>query len=227
MLLNKKIFFKYKSLLKVLSFNNTALNQSIWNVRNILRFIFFYLLKKSLFYHFVFHYKFVLFLYHIKKQILLNYNIFFNLFHYYVGHFVLLIQKHYFSNGIIDHLSIYKFKFFLFSFNYKYIQWQNKITPYYNFYISYKNYIFFIYIWVYSIKLFYFYSFNCSYLPTKKHFFILLRSPHKDKKSREKFKIKKLRRNLLLPSFITNPFLYSTIINEAILIKWSIHIKKS
>lgn len=222
MLLNKKIIFKYKSLLKVLSFNISAINKSIWNIRNILRFIFFYIFKKSFFYHFIFYYKFLFLLGTIKKNIVsfpINLYILFS--NYFLQKYLLLIKNSYITNN--NNILNNRFLFF----DYKCKKWNNQIVKYYNFYFFYKNYMFFLYIWLYSLKCFYFYSLNCSHLPIKKHFFVILRSPHKDKKSREKFKIKKLKKNLLIPSFLVNPFFFSTLINESILTKWNIHVKKS
>lgn len=111
--------------------------------------------------------------------------------------------------------------------NNKYFYNNKNIVLYYNtFFYLYKNYIFFVYIWLYSVKFFYFFSLNWSSLPTKQNYFIVLRSPHKDKKSREKFRLKKIRKNIILPSFIYDNFFFNSLSNDSFLLKCFINLKK-
>ena len=219
MLQNKKIIFKYKTILKLFSFNKSCLNKSIWNLRNFLKYTFFLVLKKTYFLFFIFYYKSILFFLYTKFNFFVN-----------------LISKYY-SFLFLDF--IFNFKNYIFKIlNFKRVDlkiiFQTKLlksTPFIfninNFYVNYKNYIFYIYIWLYSIKVFNFFHFNVSHLPTQKRYFVILRSPHKDKKSREKFKMKKLKKNILLPSFSYSPFFFNLFSTDSILIKCETHLNKS
>ena len=219
MLQNKKIIFKYKTILKLFSFNKSCLNKSIWNLRNFLKYTFFLVLKKTYFLFFIFYYKSILFFLYTKFNFFVN-----------------IISKYY-SFLFLDF--IFSFKNYIFNFlNFKRVYlkiiFQTKLlksTPFIfninNFYVNYKNYIFYIYIWLYSIKVFNFFHFNVSHLPTQKRYFVILRSPHKDKKSREKFKMKKLKKNILLPSFSYSPFFFNLFSTDSILIKCDTHLNKS
>ena len=226
MLQNRKIFFKYKSILKFLSFNKMAINKSVWLLRNMLRYIFFFLFKKSFFLHIIFYYKLLLYFFTLKKYLLfkklsllsINNNIyksflvinkFFNFFFY----------SHKNSRISINILNV----FFFFE---KKIIFYNTLNKINFFFLYFKKYIFFLFIWLCSVKFFYFFSFNFSHLPTKKHTFVVLRSPHKDKKSREKFTIRKIRKALLIPSFIYDNYFFSTFSNDSFLIKLDVSVKK-
>lgn len=76
-------------------------------------------------------------------------------------------------------------------------------------------------MWLYSIKITRFYSFRSNSLPYKEKKFVILKSPHTNKKAREKFHIKKIKKNLIYPSILNTKsnFLFSNFINEHILIK--------
>lgn len=219
MLQNKKIIFKYKTVLKLFSFNKSCLNKSIWNLRNFLKYTFFLVLKKTYFLFFIFYYKSILFFLYNK------FNFFFNIFSKYYSvislNFSVFFEK-------------YTFNFLNLKKEYLKILLQNKqfkstafILNINSFFINYKNYIFYIYIWLYSIKVFNFFHFNVSHLPTQRRSFVILRSPHKDKKSREKFKMKKLKKNILLPSFSYSNFFFYLLSTDSILIKCDKHINKS
>lgn len=67
--------------------------------------------------------------------------------------------------------------------------------------------------------MFNFFNLNISNIPSKQKMFTVLRSPHKDKKSREQFKINKIKKNFLYPSFLNNNLLFFNFVNETILIK--------
>ena len=225
MLQHRKIIFKYKSILKFLSFNKMAINKSIWLLRNMLRYIFFFLLKKSFFLQLIFYYKVVLYFFTLKKYILPKLDdicistLVFKFF---------LQVKQFYSSFIVMNYSSLKIKilnsFFFFE---KPNFYEVNLKSINIFFFFFKNFIFFLYIWLYSVKFFYFFSLHISSLPIKKHTFVVLRSPHKDKKSREKYKIKKLRKGLLIPSFIYNPYFFSLINNDSFLIKIDYSIKKT
>jgi len=55
---------------------------------------------------------------------------------------------------------------------------------------------------------------------------VVLRSPHKDKKSREKFKITKLTMNLRIPTFLYEKHFLYPFSNDSCLIKCLINLKK-
>jgi hypothetical protein len=219
MLQNKKIIFKYKTILKLFSFNKSCLNKSIWNLRNFLKYTFFLVLKKTYFLFFIFYYKSILFFLYNKFKFF--FNIFFKYYSFLFFNFSVCYQDYIFNFLNLKDKDL-KIIFKINKFNTNII-----ILNINNFYINYKNYIFYIYIWLYSIKVFNFFHFNASHLPTQKRYFVLLRSPHKDKKSREKFKMKKLKKNILLPSFSYSKFFFNFFSTDSILLKCDTHINKS
>ena len=138
----------------------------------------------------------------------------------------IIIKNIYYNNYIFNNLNLYSFK------NYINLNLYNlnsiNILYYYNyFFYLYKTFIFINYIWLYSIKFLNFYNLNISSLPTKKKIFTVLRSPHKDKKAREKFKINKIKKIISFPSFIGNNLFFIDILNEAVSIKYKVTISKN
>lgn len=55
---------------------------------------------------------------------------------------------------------------------------------------------------------------------------VVLRSPHKDKRSREKFKLTKMSKNFCIPSFLYEKHFLYTFSNDSCLIKCLINVKK-
>lgn len=225
MLKYKKLIFKYQHLLKISSFNSNSINSFMWLFRIINKYLFFFLLRKT--YLIYFNYVFqmtssYLCLNMINTNIIYTHNFIYvnSLFLHYYSYFY-FIFSHYslwgnlllFSNFIKTKLSsFYNINTIVFSC--------------YLFYYKYKKYIFLIYFWLYSIKIFKFYSFNWSNLPIKKSIFVVLRGPHKDKKSREKFKINKISKSICLPSFLYNEFIFNSVLNDSFSLKSFLSLKK-
>lgn len=94
------------------------------------------------------------------------------------------------------------------------------------FFLLYREYIFICFLWIYSIKLVFFFKLSIVSMPNKKKIYTVLRSPHKDKKSREKFQLTKIKKAFSYPSFLHSNLNLSFInsFNEQVLI--SHHIKK-
>jgi len=240
MLINKKIFSTYKSLLILKSFNLNSINSYIWNIRNNIRFIFFFLIKKiilikSLFFFNFFFYilKIDSFLNTIKNPFLLtntikfdlkllkdiivtyNYNLFKNKL------FSLCLNNSYlFNNKLNKYVFSNKNNSYLFSFIIRDIN---------ILFFLYNNSFFFIFIWVFSIKNNNNFFLNVSHMPNKQSIITVLRSPHKDKTSREQFKITKLKKNFNYPSFLNtkNNLMFFNFSNETLLVKRIIRLKKN
>lgn len=55
--------------------------------------------------------------------------------------------------------------------------------------------------------------------------FVVLRSPHKDKKSREKFQLIRIGKSITLPSFVYDHLLFNSLSNESVLCKSNISLE--
>jgi hypothetical protein len=235
MLINKNSFLNYSNLCQIMSFNSNVLNRSIWNIRNYIRYIFFFLLKKAFFFRLLVLYKFFFLILNIKKLLEVKlHNINISLFMNLLLFNKLLLKKYYFSNYLISSnifLIIGKSSLITNVLNNNNINtYSNKLTSllfYYNYlYFLFKTYVFIVFLWLYSIKFFNFFNLNISSIPIKKKIFTVLRSPHKDKKAREKFKINKIKKTLLLPSFLGNNLFFIYFLNESISIQNEVSINK-
>ncbi len=241
---SNKITSNYKNVIKLNSFCLNSINKYIWNIRNNIRYVFFFILKKNIILK-------LLFLFKIIMNLLTNY---YNLikvkeysFNIYLINICILLKIHisnYYKKNILltDNMNVNLFltnsNINIYLLN-RYIYYSNQII-YTNMNLSlffketnkfcflYKEYSFIIYIWLYSIKLLHFYKINISSIPSKKSLYTVLRSPHKDKKAREQFKISKLKKSFFYPSFLNsnNNLLFQNFVNETILIKHIITISK-
>lgn len=217
-----------------MSFNTNVLNRSIWNIRNYIRYIFFFLLKKACFFRLLVLYKLFFLVLNIKKLLehkLKNINI--SLFSSLLLFNKLLLKKYYFSNYLISNNIFLITKKSLINnvLNYSNIKTNSSgltnLLFYYNYlYFLFKTYVFIVFLWLYCIKFFNFFNLNISSIPMKKKIFTVLRSPHKDKKAREKFKINKIKKTLILPSFIGNNLFFIYFMNESISIQNEVSINK-
>lgn len=101
----------------------------------------------------------------------------------------------------------------------------NLLSLSHKFQYLYVHYNYAIYLRLYGIKLTRT-KMYCSFLPSRKSVMVVLRSPHKDKKSREKFKITRMVANLRIPSFIYEKHFLYPFSNDSCLIKCLINVKK-
>lgn len=226
-----KVNTKYKNIIKIYSFESNSINKYVWNIRNNIRYVFFFMLKKTIILKILFLFKLII---NLWKNRFLNWK---NTLKYYVKKckiiYFLNIKNYYIKQLLCFNVSNFlitkynskylEFKFYLNNLLFIDYYYLIDIKKIYNLYIK---YIFIIYIWLYSIKLLNFYLINISSIPSKKSLYTVLRSPHKDKKSREQFKIRKLKKNFYYPSFLSNNILFSNYVNETILIKNIETIKK-
>ena len=230
MLLNKNHFLNYSNLLRLLSFNIKTINSTIFNIRNIIKYVFFFILKKNYFLKLLFSYNIFLYLLRSRSIVLLS-DPYSSLLHtFFLKHFFTVgsfISKTYFSFSYFNLNKMYFLYYNMFEHSF-YIEYYTDINVLHinYFFFLYKMYIFILYMWLYSLKFLNFYSISTSSLPTKRKLLTVLRSPHKDKKSREQFKISKLKKNFIYPSFINNKYFFSFFSNETILIKNDIFIIK-
>lgn len=226
MLEYKKIISKYESIIKILSFNKQSIHRIVWNYRNLFKYIFFYLFKKTYFIKFLFFYEWL-------KTCMSQLNDTFNniTFSYSSTLYIMYINN-------TTKYSVYFLSHLFFSYNYNELIFFNNISNipifkllninffFHRFLNLYMNYNYAIYLWLYGIKLTRITFLNCSSLPTKKSIMVVLRSPHKDKKSREKFKITKLTMNLRIPTFLYEKHFLYPFSNDSCLIKCLINLKK-
>lgn len=230
MFLHKKTFLKYKNICTFMSFNTNVLNKSIWKIRNYIRYIFFFLVKKSFFLKLLFLYKLFFFIIIIKKSLQIEIkNIYFYLFNNILNNNFLFLKNYYLKYYLLSNSLNNNALIFINILNiYNSLKIKTNIIFYYNyFYFLYKTFLFIIYIWLYSLKYFNFYKLNVGTIPISDKKFTVLRSPHKDKKAREKFKIHKIKKTMSFPSFISNDVFFSNILNETISIQYQINVKKN
>ena len=223
MLLKKNIFYKYKTVIQFVSFNKGSLNKSIWKIRMFLKILFFNLLKQTYFNKLICNYKLMNLLYNfsinLKNNTIYNITFFWQSYKFILLFFKSLTYKNYYlSNRLLYNFSVDRL---IRDYN-----TSSLILTYNSFFIFYKKYTFFLYLWLYSIKVVYFCSFNVSHLPTKKKKFVVLRSPHKDKKSRELFEWRRLKKTLVIPSFVYDSFFFKSFYKDSLLLKFNIHTKQ-
>jgi len=239
MLSYKNNFLKYRSLIKLRSFNTNSLNKYIWNIRNNIKYIFYFLLKKTILTKLFLKYKIVLYLLKIKKTLFnhlktqrIDYLLLNNIFNLFSFFFNVIYNNCYLYTFLRKSIYTFSLKTIAYYNYYKYVfifSTSNLVINSLNYLFTiYKTYILFIYIWLYSLKFLNFYVINYASIPNKKSIYTVLRSPHKDKKSREKFKINKIKKNISYPSFFNthSNLLFHNFVNETILIKNSINILK-
>jgi len=195
MLLNKKTFFMFNNIFKLLSFNTKTINDVIYHLRNNIKYILFFILKKSLYLRLFFNYNIFIFI--VKFKPFISYNSYYFFISSLYNNYFFFIDKYFSFNffsfsydlyNLVNYSSFYNIYmynnndlFFIFNYNY--------------FLYLYKIYIFFIFIWLYSLKYLNFYRIGSVSLPSKKKMLTVLRSPHKDKKSREQFNFIQIKRN--------------------------------
>lgn len=233
----------YKNLIKLNSFCLNSINKYVWNIRNNMRYVFFFIYKKNIILKLLYQYKIIMNILRIDNNwILYNYQ-------YYLFHLFSLLKINiidFYKKNILclclgSTNNIYLFTYYKANINlYQIYNVEfNKIikinnNAYFlfkdlnNFILLYRDYVFILYLWLYSIKLLNFYKLNISSIPSKKSLYTVLRSPHKDKKSREQFKISKIKKSFFYPSFLNcnNNLLFKNFVNETILIKHIITINK-
>lgn len=238
----RNTYSKYKHVIRLNSFCFNSINKYIWNIRNNMRYVFFFIYKKNIILRLLFQYKIIMNIWRMNDNMILYYNYqsyLFNLFRWlkininnYYKKNILCLN----SRNIIHILKNLELNINLFRI---YNNDSDKIMnmninsnlifkDMNNFVFLYKEYTFILYIWLYSLKLLHFYKLNISSIPSKKSLYTVLRSPHKDKKSREQFKISKIKKSFFYPSFLNcyNNLLFKNFVNETILIKHIITLNK-
>jgi hypothetical protein len=236
-LLNKYTYLS-NNLFLLLSYNKKSINISIRLIRLKLMYLFFYIYKKINIIKIYKKYK----LYKIFISLLTynnfkkNINLFFNTLTFYY-----ILYKNIFFNFYKDFFLNFNYIFFFHinnSFlNYNYLMLLSSNLINFNSYFKHLNYFFYLYkkynyvlyIWFYSIKYFKFFNLNWSSIKTRTKRWVVLRSPHSNKKSKEIFKLKKIKRAMKYPSFLfsNNIFFLKDIINENILLKNKIYLFKN
>jgi len=232
---------QYKNIIKLNSFCSNSINKYVWNIRNNMRYVFFFLYKKNIILKLLYQYKILMTILRMNNNII-SYDYQYNLFN--IFSLLKMIISEFYRKNILS-LSITNNMTLL--INYKlnirlskiHNLESNKIIILNNIYdfvfkdlrkftFLYKEYVFILYIWLYSIKLLHFYKLNISSVPNKKSLYTVLRSPHKDKKSREQFKISKIKKTFFYPSFLNcnKNLLFKNFVNETILIKHIVTINK-
>lgn len=233
----KDTFLKYNHLCTIMSFNVSSINSSVWKVRNYIRYILFFIFKKICFLKLFILYKF--FFIFLKVRMLLKLDSSFNHDYYYIDIIVnnffskysSYIKEYYFSQYLIEKKYLNRKTLYL---NYKYhlytsinIIFYSKLLSNYNFfYFLYKVLIFVFFIWLYILKYLNFYKLKTFSIPIKGKVYNVLRSPHADSKSREKFKLKKIKKIISFPSFIGHNMFFFSFLNDSISVKHNISIKK-
>ena len=218
MLKYRKFSYKYESFLKISSFNKLSINKTSFYIRTLIRYVFFFLLKKTFLSRLLFLYKLMLLIITNKNESTFSISSYFIVLNYlYISHI-----KSYYLSFLTDNFFLYSKYITLFeSFFYFYYYNNNNI-----FINLYKNYIFFTYLWLFTVKAVFYNEINWSSLPTAKRLFVVLRSPHKDKKAREKFKLNKIMKNIGIPSFLYHSILLYQCSNDSFLLKCFVNIKK-
>jgi len=217
----KNRYTEYKSLFSISSFNHLYINRILFNIRNNIKYIFYYLLKKTIYLKLFYSYKItksfntVNTVNNVIQHLQYTYTgigvecikQLYNLFYSRRKHSIVLTEQVLVNNNTLFSTSTVKKNYVIRRLN--------------NILITYKNYIFIIYIWLYSLKFLKFYKLTYSNSKTLRSRYTVLRSPHKDKKSRERFKINKIKKNILLPTFICNNVhvIFGSLVNETVLIK--------
>ena len=90
----------------------------------------------------------------------------------------------------------------------------------------YKYYIYINYMCFYIYKFYSFLPLSVSSLPKKKKNYTVLKSPHKDKKSREQFLLQVTSKLLCYPSFLFVHNSFFSLVSENLLVKNNIHLNK-
>lgn len=97
----------------------------------------------------------------------------------------------------------------------------------YFFFLKFVRLLLFVqYLIFFKIRLNKVYRPNMCHIPRKKHMFVVLRSPHKDKKAREKFIIQRLRKTIIVPTMLFDYNLYNSMLRDTMLLKFKSIINK-
>lgn len=217
----KNRYTDYKSLFSISSFNHLYINRILFNIRNNIKYIFYYLLKKTIYIKLFYSYK----LFTNLNKITTLQNVMTHLKTTYIGMCIQYVKQMYYlfyyrqtsplclkKQSLISSTTIFTLRY---STNNVIIRRLNNLL------ITYKNYIFIIYIWLYSLKFLKYYKLTYSNSKTLRSRYTVLRSPHKDKKSREQFKINKIKKHIMLPTFICKNVhvIFGSLVNETVLVK--------
>lgn len=153
MLITKYNFCKYNNILKLFSFNTKSIHKYIYNLRNNIKFIFFYLLKKT--YFILLSYKYNLYLFLTRLNTLsINKYVHIGIYDKHIYYFNLYINYFYVSTLLYKnnlYISTKRAKDIFFINKYLFTFFKNNnydyfVGVYYFFFMLYKHFFFIIYV---------------------------------------------------------------------------------
>lgn len=219
----KNKYTEYISLFSISSFNHIYINRILFNIRNNIKYIFYYLIKKTIFLKLLYTYR----LYAVIRSIrfVRNTRVFVkSKYGTWSSTYVLDVYLRQFSNSLFSNLPLHGSV--RLSGSNTFLSLSNPAANLNNLLQTYNNYIYLLYVWLYSLKFLRHYKLGSSSSITKKKKYTVLRSPHKDKKSRERFKLSKLKQHVSIPTFLCKHLgtVFGGLVNETVMVKMHMSI---